>query len=487
MSRDPRLLSGPAALQRRRDAIRALQARIAPERRRWVERNRYFYAQLGALYRFLVEPGRRVLAVRCSLGSALAAVRPARGLGIELTEELAAEARRAHPGCEFRVAEPEQYRPEEKFDYILVGDTGDIVDLGQVFRNLRAGCERRTRLLIYTHNHLWEPIVKLAARLGLMAPREEQNWLSEADLRGLLELAGYEWLKTHRILLLPQGVPGLSFLLNRVVGALPFVNRLCFISVLVARPRGFARPARELSVSVVVPCKNEVGNVAAAVARIPELGGRTEIIFCDDQSTDGTADEVRRLQRERPDRDIRLVHGPARGKSRNVYAGFAAATGDVLMILDADLAVMPEELPLFLDALAENQAEFANGSRMIYPLPREAMRLANLIGNHFFGLAFTFLLGERIKDTLCGTKALWRDDWRRIEPLIDTWGREDRWGDYELLFGASKLNLRIRDIPVHYQPRVFGQTKMNRRLKNGVIMLQFSWAGFKKLKLRLGA
>ena len=186
-----------------------------------------------------------------------------------------------------------------------------------------------------------------------------------------------------------------------------------------------------------------------------------------------------------PQRDIKLVAGPGICKARNVYTGFDAAKGDVLMILDADLAVMPEELPYFLEVLATNRAEFVNGSRMVYPVPREAMKLANMIGNQFFSWAFTFLLGERVKDTLCGTKVIWRNDWQRIRPLIDTWGKEDRWGDYELLFGASKLNLRISDLPVHYQERVYGTTKMNKRLKNGLIMLAFCWAGFKKLKMRL--
>ena len=186
-----------------------------------------------------------------------------------------------------------------------------------------------------------------------------------------------------------------------------------------------------------------------------------------------------------PQRDIKLVAGPGICKARNVYTGFDAAKGDVLMILDADLAVMPEELPYFLEVLATNRAEFVNGSRMVYPVPREAMKLANMIGNQFFSWAFTFLLGERVKDTLCGTKVIWRNDWQRIRPLIDTWGKEDRWGDYELLFGASKLNLRISDLPVHYQERVYGTTKMNKRLKNGLIMLAFCWAGLKKPKMRL--
>ncbi len=476
---------GPGGLQARRDAIRALQAKVAPSRRSWIERNTYFYSLVHRLYRFLVEPDKRVLSVRCSLGNALSAVKPRRGVGIELTPELIAEARKANPQWEYIIADPEQFVPSGQFDYIIVGETGDTVDVQRLLLNLKPGCERQTRILIYTYNHIWEPIIKLAARLGLSAPQVEQNWLSEADLKGLLHLSGYEWLKTYRVVVCPFHIPLVSPLLNSLIAALPFINRLSLVSVLVARPLGFERKTSELSVSIVIPCKNERGNVAPAVERIPQLGRHTEIIFCDDKSTDGTVEEVERLRSMHPDRDIRIIHGPGICKARNVYAGFNAARGDVLMILDADLAVMPEELPYFLDAIAENRAEFVNGSRMIYPVPKAAMKVANMIGNHFFSLAFTFLLGGRIKDTLCGTKVLWRDDWNRTKPLVDSWGKEDRWGDYELLFGASKLNLRILDLPVHYQERVYGDTKMTKRFKNGLIMLQFCWAGCKKLKLRL--
>ncbi len=479
------MLWGPAALQARRETIRALQARLAPNRKAWVEKNRYYYESISRLFRFLIEPGKRVLSIRSDLGQFLTAVNPQRGVGVELTPELAAEAAKLNPQWDYRVADPEQFVADEKFDYIVVANIGDTVDVQRALQNLQAGCERGTRVLIYTYNHLWEPIVGLAAWLGFKPVQEEQSWLSEGDLKGLLNLAGFEWLKTYRVATFPKNIPVVSFLLNRVIGALPLFNRLSFISVLVARPRGFARAPAELSVSVVIPCKNERGNIQPAVERIPELGCHTEIIFCDDKSTDGTAEEIERMRALYPQRDIKLVAGPGICKARNVYTGFDAATCDVLMILDADLAVMPEELPYFLEVLATNRAEFVNGSRMVYPVPREAMKLANMIGNQFFSWAFTFLLGERVKDTLCGTKVIWRNDWQRIRPLIDTWGKEDRWGDYELLFGASKLNLRISDLPVHYQERVYGTTKMNKRFKNGLIMLAFCWAGFKKLKMRL--
>ncbi len=212
------------------------------------------------------------------------------------------------------------------------------------------------------------------------------------------------------------------------------------------------------------------------------MGRHTEIIFCDDKSTDGTGAEVERLIKLHPERNIRLVDGPAICKADNVWTGFRAARGDVLMILDGDLAVMPEELPYFLKALLSGTGEFINGSRLVYPIPEFAMKFTNMIGNKIFGALFSYLLDQRIKDTLCGTKVLWRKDWQRIEPDLGNWGIRDRWGDYELLLGASKLHLPIQDLPVHYQERIYGITKMTRVFSNGLRMLGICWGAWRRLK-----
>jgi len=475
---------GMQALYERNKRNQAHQASIAGTRVNWIRGNRYYYEALIRLLRFLVEPGKRVLNIRCQTGFLLEALRPRRGVGVDISAEMASVAQASSPGFEYHTAFPEDFRPTEKFDYILFSDIGDTVDVQKALLALEPACERHTRLLIYTYNHLWQPLVSLAERLRLKVPQTEQNWLSEQDIRGLLELSGYEWLKTYQITLFPKYIPLLSELINRLVAKLPLINRLCLTQVLVARPVEPVRHRSSVSVSVIIPCKDERGNIEDAVTRMPPLGRGTEIIFCDDKSTDGTADEIQRMQRAHPELDIKLVPGPGICKSKNVWTGFRAATGDVLMILDADLTVIPEELPYFLQTLTSGHAEFVNGSRLVYPVPRAAMKSANMFGNKFFSLVFSYLLRQPIKDTLCGTKVLWRSDWNRIEPMLDTWGIADRWGDYELLFGAAKLNLKIVDQPVHYLERIYGTTKMTKVFKNGIIMLRMCWHGFKKLRVQ---
>src|SRR5437773_4382572 len=426
---------GPAALEQRRNRTRDHLTKIAARREDWINRNEYYYELLNRLLRFLVEPEKKVLSVRCDIGNLLAVVRPSKGKGIDICAEIVEIAQQRNPSFEFAVAFPdkeefqEAFRPSDKFEYHLCNDIGDSVDVLQARRNLKPFCQIPTRVLVTTYNHLWEPLVTFAEWVGMKVPRTEQNWLSTADIRNLLKLAGFEALETHRIVILPKYFPLLSVFFNRFCARLPFLSKLCMTQVVVARMLPPSVASKELSVSVVIPCKNERGNVEDAVRRIPPLAGRTEIIFCDDQSTDGTAEEVLRVQSLYPEKNIRLEHGPGVCKSRNVWTGFNAATGDILMILDADLTTIPEELPYFIDVIVSGQAEFVNGSRLVYPVPKGAMTGANMLGNKFFSVTFTYLLGQRVKDTLCGTKVLWRADWERIKPMLGSWGTENHWAD----------------------------------------------------------
>lgn len=473
---------GLEALRLRLETRRRFQEYHAERRDDWIQGNRYYYDRIKRLLRYIIEPGKRVLEIRSQTGHLLNAVEPAYGVGVEISAKMVATASAKHPHLRFICADPEALDLDEKFDYVLVSHIFDTVDVLAVFDRVRACCHPRTRLVVHSYNHLWEPVVELASKLGLRAPFVEPSWLSEHDISGFLGLAGFEVIRIHRRLLFPKWFPLLSSFFNDLLVFLPGFRRLSMVQMIVARPKPNSQDEPDASVSIVIPCRNERENILPAVERIPEMGSHTEIIFCDDQSTDGTGAEVERVMRMYPHRDIRLLEGPGICKAENVWTGFRAARGDVLMILDGDLAVMPEELPYFFNSLVSGAGEFINGSRLVYPVPQQAMKFSNRVGNKLFGGLFSYLLDQRIKDTLCGTKVLWRKDWIRIERNLGYWGINDRWGDYELLFGASKLHLVICDLPVHYQERVYGVTKMTRVFSNGLRMLKICWGAWKRLK-----
>lgn len=472
---------GPAALDEIREARRRHQAAIAARRDNWIRSNRYFYERLKRALRFIVEPHKRVLEIRCETGHLLASVSPSYGVGVEISEAMVEFARKQHPALHFVRSDPEALHLDETFDYVIFNHVFDTVDILGAFERVRRHCTAKTRVVVINYNHLWEPVLKLASKVGLRSRFVEPNWVSENDIRGFLKLSSLRPVRKHRLVLIPKWIPLLSAVVNDFLARLPGLRRLCLMQVMVARPIAEPRLEEDVTVSVVIPCRNEAANVPCAVERIPEMGKHTEILFCDDKSVDGTAEEVRRMQARHPQKDIRLVEGPGICKAENVWAGFRAARGDVLMILDADLTVMPEELPMFLRALVTSRGDFVNGSRLVYPMRDLAMKFANIVGNKFFGLLFSFLLDQRIKDTLCGTKVLWRKDWGRIEPHLGSWGIKDFWGDYELLFGASRLHLEIVEVPVHYQERIHGVTKMTRVFANGLRMLRICWHAWYRL------
>lgn len=472
---------GPEALQQLRDRREQQQDNVAEHRDDWIRSNRYYYDRIKRLLRFIVEPSRRVLDVRCQTGHLLASVEPARGVGVEIGQAMVERARRNYPALEFVQADPEDLNLNETFDYVLFNHIFDTLDILRALVQIRRHCTPQTRLVVINYNQLWQPILELASKIGLRTRFVEPNWVSEYDVRGFLNLAGFRAIRTHRLILLPKMIPLFSGLLNEYVAKLPGLRRLCMMQIIVARLEPEPEREQDVTVSVVIPCRNEQGNVKPAVGRIPEMGKNTEIIFSDDKSTDGTAEEVRRMQALYPYRNIRLVEGPGICKAENVWTGFRAARGDVLMILDADLAVMPEELCDFLRTLVSNRGEFINGSRLVYPMQERAMKFANMMGNKVFGLAFSFLLDQQIKDTLCGTKVFWRKDWLRMERNLGSWGITDLWGDYELLFGASRLHLEIVEIPVHYQERIHGATKMTKVFSNGLRMLRICVRAWRRL------
>jgi len=473
---------GPAALRQLRDARRRHQENVAHERSKWIRSNSYFYDRLKRLLRFIVDPQKRVLEIRCQTGQFLACVDPSYGVGVEISGAMIDCARQEHPQFSYARCDPEEFDLGETFDFIIFDHIFDTVDILTAFDRIRQHCSSATQLIVINFNHIWEPILKLASRLGLRSKFIEPNWVSENDIRGFLSLAGFRPVRKYRLLLLPKWIPLISTLANDFLARLPGFRHLCLMQVMVARPICVGANEEDVSVSVIVPCRNEAGNIKAGVERIPPMGKCSEIIFCDDKSTDTTADEVRHMQQLFPEKNIRLVQGPGICKAENVWTGFRTARGDVLMILDADLTVMPEELPIFLRALIRGNGRFVNGSRLVYPMQQGAMKFVNMIGNKFFGLLFSSLLDQRIKDTLCGTKVLWRKDWLRMEPHLGSWGIKDLWGDYELLFGASKLHLEIVEVPVHYQERIHGITKMTHVIANGWRMLRICWHAW----LRLG-
>ncbi len=457
---------------------------MAERRDRYIRRSSTYHKDLIRLLRYCIPEGSDVLEIGCGTGQLLASLQPARGVGIDISARMLDIARARYSHLSFVQDDVETMSLKEKFDYVILSDTlGYLEDIQKAFQQVWKICHPDTRIIVTYHSFLWQPLLSLAELLRLKMPQLRLNWLNREDIENLLLLTGFEVVKRGRRLLLPFFFPLLSWLCNRVISQLPLLNRLCLTGYIVARVPEIKPEGNDLySVSVVIPARNEKGNIEEAVRRCPQMGKNTELIFVEGHSTDGTLEEIQRVcRRYGGRRDIRCCVQQGKGKFDAVKKGFSLARGDILMILDADLTVPSEDLVKFYNAIASGRGEFINGSRLVYPMEKQSMRILNMMGNKFFSLAFTWLLGQRLKDTLCGTKVLHRKSWERICQNRRYFGDFDPFGDFDLLFGASKLNLKIIEVPIRYQARQYGTTNIS-RFKHGWLLLRMVFFAIGKIK-----
>lgn len=455
---------------------------IAHDYDKWKKKNYYYYNSLKEFFKKNVGPDDKVIEFGCGTGDILNAVAAKHKVGLDIAEEMIKRAREKYPDITFRQHDCETPFPEAgDFDVAILADIIDhITDILKLYAAVNNSLKIGGRMCISSINPIWSPVFDLAECLGRKMPEGEHNFVPNRFLIEFLKLRGFRFISLSARFLIPRKIPLVSNLVNRMAPKIPLLNRFCMIQTIIAEKITDWREEydSDLSCSVVIPCFNEEANIESCTARVPAMGKWTEVIVVDDGSSDSTAEKVHRIMK-RNDRVRLISYSPNHGKGYAVKQGFDNAKGDIIMILDADMTVMPEELPLFFRPIADGTADFANGTRMIYPQEKQAMRFLNHIGNFFFGTILSWLLSRKISDTLCGTKALKRTDYSNIHMGAD------RWGDFDLLFGAAENKLRIVEIPVHYKARTGGESKMN-PIKHTLVLLKVCFIWFFRLKLKIG-
>ncbi len=441
----------------------------------------YYHKFLRNVFARQIPPGHRVLDLGCGTGELLAAMQPSFGLGIDFSIQAVNRARKRHPKLRFEVSDAADFPYEGKpFDYVILSDlVNDVWDVQGLLMGLRRHCHPRTRIVINAYSRLWQLPLQLARRLGWARPLLAQNWLTHEDMANLLQLSGFEMLRTWPEVLLPAALPG-SGLFNGILARIAPFKWLCLTNFYVCRPIG-PPTGTTPSCSIIVAARNEAGNIAELIRRIPDICRDQEVVFVEGGSKDDTYGIIEAAIRDTPPGRYRLIRQPGRGKGDAVRAGFGIARGDILMILDADMTVAPEDLRLFYEAMVRGHGEFINGVRLVYPMEEQAMRFFNLVGNKFFAAAFSWLLGQPVRDTLCGTKVLWRSDYLKIAANRTQFGDFDPYGDFDLLFGAARLNLRMLEIPVRYAARTYGETNIS-RWTGGWLLLRMTMFAARKIK-----
>ncbi len=457
---------------------------------KWIKyrkRRSYYWNSISKYCNYFIHPDSSILEVGCGNGDLLDSIRGRSKTGIDFSPKMIEIGIKRFPHIKFHEMAAENIELNEKFDVIILSNLiGVLPDVELVFKQLLTVSHEKTRVIVTYYNRIWEPFIGLAELIGIKRKSPKQNWLSSSDIENLLYLSGFESYKKNRSMFLPYYIPILSPFFNRFISRLPFLNKLGLNQFVFARPIPKTISTKELdqkyTTSIIIPARNESGNIEEAIKRLPTFGKGIEIIYVEGNSTDDTWETIKKIQTKYKDSHcIKIMQQSGKGKGDAVRKGFAAATGDILMILDADLTVPPEDLPKFYDAITSGKGEFINGVRLVYPMEKNAMRPLNTLGNHFFSKFFTYILERPIKDTLCGTKVMFKHDYEKLAANRKFFGEFDPFGDFDLLFGAYKLNLKIIDLPIRYRERKYGDTNIS-RFKHGLILLRMATFATFKIK-----
>ena len=455
---------------------------VAEDSYKRAKRGSYLHKEFRKYLAFLIPPDSSVLHIGSGTGDLLASLKPTKGLGIDYSSKMVEVARQKHPNLEFQVGDLDNLDIKMKYDYVLlVNVIGYADDIQNAFGQLKKVCRNDTRVIVVYFNYLWEPILKVAEKIGIRMTRPTQHWLPPEDIENIFNLCNFEVVRRTYRFLVPVYVPIVSMIFNKIIANLPGIRRLCLNHVVIARFLEPKEMSEEVSCSIIIPCRNEKGNIEQAVKRVPKMGRYNELIFVEGHSTDGTLEECYRVQKTYPEKDIKVLIQDGKGKGNAMLKGFASACGDIFMILDADLTVPPEDLIKFFKAISSGKGEFINGSRLVYKMETQAMRSLNFAANKLFGIAFSYLLDQKIRDTLCGTKVLWKKDYEKIAANREYFGDFDPFEDFDLLFGAARLNLLIVEIPVKYGARTYGTTSIS-RFKDGWLLIKMMIYAARKIK-----
>lgn len=466
------------------DSVKEHFNKFADKRDYWKKKSQYYHFLIENFYKFIIPKQKRVLEIGCGTGDLLKSIEPSYGVGIDIAENLIKIAKKKHSRFHFLQMDAQHINITEKFDYIILSDViGNLEDIEKTFDELHKIANENTRVIINYYNTFWEPVLYLIERIGLKMPQPTQNWLSQHDIENLLSLANFEVVKKGAFILLPIKIPLISDFINKFIARLPIIKHLCLIQYSVSRQMPSIYSDLDYSVSLIIPARNEAGNIEPIIRQIPNLGTKMEYIFIEGHSKDNTKEEIKRVvEKYKGKKEIYLVDQKnGVGKADAVRRGFNIAKNEICIIFDADLTVAPTDLPKFYNAVRTRKGELVQGSRLVYPMESQAMRFLNILGNKFFSLAFTWLLDQPIKDTLCGTKALFRENYERIRKNRYYFGDFDPFGDYDLIFGSSKLNLKIIEIPIRYRARSYGKSNIS-RFTHGWLLLRMTLIAAKKLK-----
>jgi len=440
---------------------------------------KYYHKRIRKVFSFIIPPNKKILFFGSYDGKILASLRPKMGIGIEVERKIFKIAKKRHLKLKFLNISYDSYIPKEKFDYIILNSTlGQTTDMLRVLKNIFRACCPSTKILIYQHNYLWEGILNFAEKLSLKRKEGVQNWLSINDVKTYLEGANFQVTRIFRRTIFPLNFFGLGKVLNFIGALIPFFDFFKLDQFIIARPEPHLFPkSLPKSLTICITVRNEKGNIEKIIKSIPKICNQQEILFVEGHSTDGTKEEILKIKKKYSHKNVRVIGQPGIGQGDAIRVGFKAAKGEIIIIYEGDNTADPKDLQYFYKAMKSGKYEFIEGSRFVYPINNQTMPIINQLGNTFFAKWFSFFLGHRTTDVLCGIKSILKRDFNLIYKRWGFLGFEDPFGDFELIYGATRMGLKFGEIPTRYYSRTYGETK-TRPFTHGLYLLKMAAKGY---------
>tara|TARA_B100001057_G_scaffold385847_1_gene392670 strand:- start:10400 stop:11824 length:1425 start_codon:yes stop_codon:yes gene_type:complete len=368
-------------------------------------------------------------------------------------------------------------------DTVVISDIEHQSNPAKNLLNLSKIINENTKIILLSKNMVWMILIKILKFFFNFSPKKN-NFLPSSYLDNLYSSCNLEVIREEKIIALPIYIPFFTKFINRIF-RLPILNIFCMSNITILKKKvKISYENKNLKISYIIPCKNEQDNIRIFEQKINENTGPNEYLFGDDNSSDQTGSEIDILISKLKTKKIIKYNGPGICKSENVYKGIDLSNGEIIVIYDADHTVSFEDIRFSIEILKNTNVDFINCTRMIYPQKDGAMKFANFIGNTIFASLFSLLFKKKITDTLCGTKIFYKKDWLKIKENNSKWGMKDLWGDFDLLIGAYKNNLKIIEVPVTYYERRENETKMTSLVSNTLRMLFIVIYSYYKLRLK---
>jgi len=366
---------------------------------------------------------------------------------------------------------------------ILTFPLNNFVNLVGFFDKLDSSLNEEAKVIVSYYSKIWKPFFFIFSLFGLIRNYKNSLFFSKDTLEIFLRTGNFEISKKIPNYFIPFNIPIINKFLSILINFLPFLDNLSVTKVFYLRKKNYKKRQNK-KISLIIPCKNEQGNILNIVTDAKkELIIPYEIIFVDDKSSDNTFQIIIDCKKKFSDVDIQVTKGPGKGKSLAVNEGIKIATGYYSIIFDADMTVNMKDINVFYNAISNGNADIINGSRLVYKPYTGAMRYLNFLGNKFFSKLSSFITGELITDTLCGSKCFITKDFKIFNEFKDNNNINDIWGDFNILYSSNFYGLKCIDLPVRYYERVEGETKMKKRFYFFLNMLSTSIKAMNRFKI----